>query len=296
MSNPGADSPKCVAISGHVEETLVNLCRRAREELIVCSPYVGLYGSDRLLAALRQVAPVPPRLLCLTDLSPANVCQGATQPEAVQKLGAASPANRVVHIPRLHAKTYIADGRRAIITSANLTRGGLAWNREMGVQVFEMDVVTQVRAEILSYAELGVALSADELVAYTQTAKLVRRTYLDQVASARAKAIKEYRAAVRAAEDELVRHRLRDGPMHTVFAKTLLHLLRRHGPLGTTALHPLIQAIHPELCDDRIDRIIEGRRYGKKWKHAVRTAQQDLKRRGLVRLIHGRWQVTAGLP
>ena len=84
--------------------------------------------------------------------------------------------------------------------------------------------------------------------------------------------------------------------MHTVFEKTVLYLLAAHGPLRTVELHPMIQAMHPELCDDTVDRVIDGKRFGKKWKHAVRTAQQQLKRKGLARYEAHRWLKTESGP
>jgi hypothetical protein len=59
--------------------------------------------------------------------------------------------------------------------------------------------------------------------------------------------------------------------------------------LMTVTLHDLIEQIHPDLCDNSVDRIIDGKRFGKKWKHAVRTAQQQLKRKGLVTIENGAW-------
>jgi hypothetical protein len=77
--------------------------------------------------------------------------------------------------------------------------------------------------------------------------------------------------------------------MHTVFAATILYLLARHGPMPTTELHPRVEAMHPDLCDNTIDRVIDGKRFGKKWKHAVRTAQQQLKKRGQIELVGEQW-------
>ncbi len=57
----------------------------------------------------------------------------------------------------------------------------------------------------------------------------------------------------------------------------------------TIELHPLIQHIHPDLCDDSIDRVIEGVHFGKKWKHYVRNAQQALRRKGLIDFDGQRW-------
>jgi hypothetical protein len=61
--------------------------------------------------------------------------------------------------------------------------------------------------------------------------------------------------------------------------------------LTTEELHPMIKAIHPDLCDDSVDRVIDGKRFGKKWKHAVRTAQQQLKKRGLICYEDGLWRL-----
>lgn len=88
-----------------------------------------------------------------------------------------------------------------------------------------------------------------------------------------------------------MRLRLAQGPMHTVFAKTILYLLTRYGPLSTDQLHSKIRAIHPDLCDDTVDRVIDGKSFGKKWKHAVRSAQQQLKKRSLVTLEGEHWHL-----
>jgi hypothetical protein len=47
------------------------------------------------------------------------------------------------------------------------------------------------------------------------------------------------------------------------------------------------------LCDDEVDRVIDGRHFGKKWKHAVRTAQQHLRRKGLIALEGELWRLRA---
>jgi len=51
----------------------------------------------------------------------------------------------------------------------------------------------------------------------------------------------------------------------------------------------MIQQMPPDLCDGTVDRVIDGTRFGKKWRHAVRTAQQQLKKRGTIALINGAW-------
>ena len=77
--------------------------------------------------------------------------------------------------------------------------------------------------------------------------------------------------------------------MHTVFAKSIGYLLRKNGPMTTVQLHELIRELHPDLCDDSVDRVIDGKHFGKKWKHAVRTAQQSLKKKGEAEFANGVW-------
>ena len=44
---------------------------------------------------------------------------------------------------------------------------------------------------------------------------------------------------------------------------------------------------------DGVDRVIYGVHFGKKWKHHVRNAQQQLRRQGrIMRLADGRWALT----
>lgn len=187
---------------------------------------------------------------------------------------------------------YIADADRAIVTSGNLTAAGLIRNYEYGVEIADPRTVEAVRRDITAYAYLGARVSADRLVTYCQIADRVRAAFRKEQAAVAKSARREFEQALRGAEDELIRLRLAGGAVHTVFVRTILYLLARHGPLSTESLHSSIEAIHPDLCDNSVDRVIDGKRFGKKWKHAVRTAQQNLKKKGLVTLTGGRWMVT----
>jgi hypothetical protein len=184
---------------------------------------------------------------------------------------------------------YISDTRCAIVTSGNLTAGGLERNYEYGVKIRDRKIVSAILKDISGYSELGALISPEGLAAYCDTAERMRTLLRKQQDSARASLRFEFQRQLEHAELELARFRLAEGPMHTVFAKTILYLLSKHGPLSTEQLHPRIQSIHPDLCDDEVDRIIDGKHFGKKWKHAVRSAQQQLKRQGLVALSGGRW-------
>jgi hypothetical protein len=77
-----------------------------------------------------------------------------------------------------------------------------------------------------------------------------------------------------------------------VFSEVILYLLSK-GPLPTVQMHPLIQRLLPDLCDDTVELVINGQPFGKKWKHHVRNAQQSLKRQGVIQFDGRRWLMQA---
>jgi hypothetical protein len=257
---------------------------------MISSPYVSGEG---IAFIMDNRSPSLHSVTFLTDLSPMNVCDGATDPNALAVLMAGVPCVTVRHLPRLHAKVYVGDARCAIITSANLTIGGLQRNFEYGVRIPDPGVAGSIFKDISRYSELGAFVAREHLQVYCDIANRLRATYQRERQSVNQVLRAEFETRLGEAQDQLLRLRLADGPMHTVFAKTIRYLLASHGPLSTEQLHPQIKAIHPDLCDDAVDRIIDGKSYGKKWKHAVRSAQQRLKKQGLVILENDRWTLTA---
>ena len=272
---------------------LARLVASVKTELLISSPYVTQDGIDLITVNLPPSTRNAGRLRFLTDLSPLNICQGSTDPRALQSLTEAVSNVQLTHLPRLHAKVYVADSDRAIVTSGNLTHAGLLLNYEYGLEITDHTIVEAVQRDVATYSELGAAVLPQRLAAYCQIVDRVRATYRRQQATIVKSVRQEFNEAFRIAEDELIRLRLTGGALHTVFAKTILYLLQNRGPLTTTDLHPMIEAIHPDLCDNTIDRVIDGKRFGKKWKHAVRTAQQQLKKQELVRLVGNRWMITS---
>lgn len=271
---------------------LAALVGRARRNLLISSPYATREGTDLVAGNITATLRDSGHLSFVTDLSPANICQYSTDPAAILSLGESTRRATIRHLPRLHAKVYVADDEVAIVTSGNLTAGGLLHNHECGIEVTDTRLVRRIRRDISDLADLGALVTRDTLTAYCQAVDELRGAFERERRSA-ARAIKQhFEKTLRAVEDDLIRMRLAGGALHTVFARTIEYLLRRQGPSTTTSLHPLIAALHPDLCDDTVDRVIDGKRFGKKWKHAVRTAQQQLKKQGIVRLDGNVWQLT----
>jgi phosphatidylserine/phosphatidylglycerophosphate/cardiolipin synthase-like enzyme len=195
----------------------------------------------------------------------------------------------VVSVPRLHAKVYISDSERAIVTSANLTHGGIDGNIEYGVQLDEAPLVRRISEDMEAYAGIGSAVSSDVLDHLVGVEQDLRDKYQEVLRSARADLRQRFDNQYRQATKEFVATQVGPRSATTVFSEAILYALATV-PLSTVDLHPSIQRLLPDLCDDRVELVINGERYGKKWKHQVRNAQQALKRSGLIAFDGRRWQ------
>ncbi len=273
---------------------LEELVGSAQRSLFIAAPFITRPGVDVVRSSLSSGFRDQGEIQVLTCLDVLSICQGTCDPAALRSLLEGTPSSTLTHLPRLHAKVYVADDQTAIVTSGNLTSGGLVTNFEYGVTLNEPSLVRKVKNDIVEYASLGAVLGDEQLLSFCEASDRVREAFRKQTASVAKRFRAEFETQARVAEDQLIRLRLSGGASNSVFAKTIVYLLKRHGPLKTVEQHSFIRAIHPDLCDDSIDRVIDGQHFGKKWKHAVRTAQQRLKEAGLIQLGQdGRWIVTS---
>lgn len=266
---------------------LVNL---AEEELFLVSPFLGnrpLAKVSNLLSekqASRQI-----RVNIVTNLAVDSLINGSLDVSALLSLVQTIPNSTVVYLPSLHAKMYIADTKAAVITSANLTTNGLSGNHEYGVLLRDKKLVLQIKNDMSLYSSLGSKVSLETLTSLkrvTQELQIVRQQ-VDKSIKSKVKAAFEQQTET--AKLELLRVRAEGKTTHGIFSETVLYLLNQKGPLTTIELHPLVQQIHPDLCDDTMDRVINDVHFGKKWKHYVRNVQQALKRSGEIGFDGQRW-------
>lgn len=265
------------------------LLERASSSLLLCAPFVGRGPCDRVRNRLASVGRSF-RLSLVADLSPDNILSGATDVCAIADVLAACPGADLRFLPSLHAKVYVADDRCAVVTSANLTDAGLRRNFEYGVLFSDPEIVRSIREDVLRYAALGSPISQGQLKTFAVAASelLEMRRAADK--KLKSKLRSEFERRLREFDDDILRARIAGRTPHAIFADAILMLLRER-PMATRELNPSIQGIHPDLCDDSVDRVIDGRHFGKKWKHAVRSAQAHLKREGAVFLEGGKWHI-----
>lgn len=227
--------------------------------------------------------------MLLTNLSRDNMISGSTDVAAIASLARAFPGLQVRFLPSLHAKVYLSESE-AIVTSANMTQSGFSANFEYGVRFTDTRTLQRVRQDVMEYAALASPVDAERLAILEEATEHVRRLSTKAQASLKRALRREFEQKVREIDDEVLRIRTAGRAAHAIFADAILYVLRR-GPASTAEIHQAIRHIHPDLCDDTEDRVIDGRHFGKKWKHAVRTAQQYLKRQGLVELADRTWRL-----
>lgn len=271
-------------LSSPCDATFESVVGDARDNLLLCAPYVGRGPCERVSRLAANCKTVT--LLC--DLSRDNLLTGATDAAAIAALCRSRPGVTVRFLPTLHAKSYIADERSAIITSANMTDSGLLRNLEYGVRIADPAIVCRIRRHISAYGDLGSLVPVDDIVKLAVVAAELADIRRKAERSIRSQLRAEFDRRLEAATVEVLRIRAAGRAPHTIFGEAIRYLLAT-GPMTTVDLHRRIQSIHPDLCDDAVDRVIDGKNFGKKWKHAVRTAQQYLKKHGAVAFDGVRW-------
>ncbi len=273
-------------VSSPAERGLTHVIQEARHTLFIVAPYIKEYGVRVILDNARIK-----NLRILTNLSLTNVTGAGFDIEALLGLWSRFDL-KLSSLGKLHAKTYIADNRLAFVTSANLTRGGLKENYEYGIVLRDEAVVTAMLDDMDKYFNLGNIFTRERVENIEDEVQEIRNL---QKALAKSDEAKDLRRALRKREDALqtkiLKNLVEGRTVNAIFSKTIEYLLGSRGPLSTDELNPLVQNIHPDICDDSMDRVINGQRFGKKWKHLVRNAQQYLKARGIIYLRDGKWRL-----
>lgn len=258
-------------------DDLSALAASARTELLIASPYIKAREARWLCERLAPSA----RIRVLTSVTTDSVQSQSLDIEALSIFANAGRGSEVVTLPRLHAKVFIADTGVAIVTSANLTTPGIDTNYEYGLGVDDRAVVVEIRRDLEAYARLGSPLDATTLEGLSPTAQAL----IEDAARLRRAAPRGLRAAfnarLRAARERFTALQVGSRTANQVFGQAIRFALAG-GPMSTTALAPEVQRLLGDMCDDSVELIINGERYGKVWKHQVRNAQQHLKRRGEI--------------
>jgi PLD-like domain len=275
------------------EPAFRHLVSRVENDLVLVSPFIKTWCTQQIVTSLElRGVQNDVRVAVLTNLRPESALNGSMDLEALTQLSKRLPKLELTHLPSLHAKAYIADARIAIVTSGNLTEPGINRNIEYGVAFTDEAIVSEIRRDFDHYALLGARVSSEEIGALVDELRELKTLFSKAEQTIRRQARQAFRRKLEATHVHLLRHRAKGKTTNAILADTILFLLEK-GPLRTVELHPLIQSLHPDVCDDSIDRVIDGMNFGKRWKHYVRNAQQLLKREGRIGYDGERWHLVS---
>ena len=201
---------------------------------------------------------------------------------ALSLLSEASPGSSVYALPSLHAKVYVADDKSAIVTSGNLTHAGLDTNLEYGVAIREPILARQIHDDMRAYQRLGAPISRDTVVSLLELEKDIRKAKASLVDSATHASKQRFQDVLEQTESALASMQVGDRSKNAVFSEAVLYVLADGRSRPTPDIQQAVKHLLPDLCQDDKDRVINGRHFGKPWKHDVRNAQQSLKGQGRV--------------
>ena len=125
------------------EDWLRDNLRTCQSRLLVASPYVN----SAFVQVLSEVSPsVKTTLVTKTDLR--DFAIGSSSLDTLCDL--ANNGVRILSLTGLHAKVYVFDRHRALVTSANATWAGMRSNWECGVALNQRSAVRRVARLVMS--------------------------------------------------------------------------------------------------------------------------------------------------
>jgi hypothetical protein len=264
-----------------------NFLKGVESDLLIASPFIKAPEAEWICKTLKGK---PVRLQVLTNVRSDSVLNGSLDMAALRLFSGATGDSKVFAVPRLHAKVYVRDGDLAIITSANLTPSGLDLNYEYGVGLHDAQMVKRIRQDIEAYSRVGSAMSGELLAEMDSVSAELADEFQKMQRSVKSGLRQRFNKKLREANIEFLRAQIGKRSPHSLFSDAIIYVLSK-GALSTAELHPQVQKLLPDLCDDNLELVIDGQRFGKRWKHDVRNAQQYLKRQEIIGFDGSRWHL-----
>jgi HKD family nuclease len=264
-----------ILLKSPFEDKFVDILSKTKQEIVFSSPYINNAGVSILLDSLGSTT--DKSIQVLTNLSARNIIDNVTQPIALLKMYGAFKKTTVSSLNKLHAKIYIVDESYAIITSANLTYGGIKSNFEYGVLIDDLKSIKIIKQDVLDYASLGHIFDKTFLVKIYEESKKIEQVQEIPVKERKDSELKLLLEQGQKIDDIFIRRYENKETRHSIFVKTVLFLLQKHKQLTIVELYTFVKDIHPEMCDDSIEYHNE-----KRWKIEVRQALFFWRRKGMV--------------
>lgn len=126
------------------KDDLFDLVSNAKNSIKITSPFI----KENICKELLEVKNQSTSFDLITSFKLMNVYSGSIDISALEKILACNGVVKNYH--KLHSKIYLFDDKKAIITSGNLTNGGLINNYEYGIYLDEKHIVAQIVKDFYS--------------------------------------------------------------------------------------------------------------------------------------------------
>jgi len=121
------------------DRLFLDLVKESKKNIYLCSPFIKTETVRNILATKDPYSD----LEVLTSSRPSNYQRGSSDVEAIKLL--VDSRYTVRNLSNLHAKIYIFDRKKALVTSSNLTDSGFNHNFEYGLLISDDDnTVTKI--------------------------------------------------------------------------------------------------------------------------------------------------------
>jgi hypothetical protein len=120
------------------KDDFLELVHQSRRSIKITSPFVKCDVCDELINAKSNSSKVE----LITSFKLMSIYSGSLDIAAIENI--IKNKGTVKSFPKLHSKIYLFDDQKAIITSGNMTYGGMLKNFEYGIYLDEQSIVKRI--------------------------------------------------------------------------------------------------------------------------------------------------------
>ncbi len=149
------------------KDFFIDLVSKSRNSIKIASPFVKSNMCDLLINTKSKNT----KIELITSFKLINLYSGSIDLEGLENI--VDSRGVVKNFPPLHAKIYLFDNTKAIITSSNLTDGGLLNNFEYGIYLTEKELIHEIVSdfEYISKSEKTGLIGKEEISTVKQILK-----------------------------------------------------------------------------------------------------------------------------
>lgn len=125
------------------KDRFLELVQESKRSIKITSPYIKASVCNEMLSAKKASS----KLGVVTYLNLKSVYSGALDIDALENIVA---QGQLYNHSNLHSKIYIFDDKKAIVTSGNLTNGGMLNNFEYGLYIDDDSLVNRISSDFNS--------------------------------------------------------------------------------------------------------------------------------------------------